>query len=171
MDAQMDHGPIIAQEPFTIDSTDTYQSLHDKLADEACKLLIHILPRWFNKSIKLNAQDDTQATFTQLLTVQDARINWSDDANNILNNIRALNPEPGTWTTLDGNNVKILKGTIYKDTKVELPGKLYKHEGKLAVKCRDHSLVIEKLLPAGKNEMTGNDLLNGLKNLETKLFI
>jgi len=59
-----------------------------------------------------------------LISRNDAKIDWSTTAFAIYALIRALNPEPGTWTTLDGKVIKILRAKLLNDHKIELPGKI-----------------------------------------------
>lgn len=110
------------------------------------------------------------ASFTKLINRSDAKIDWSGPAKAIDQKIRALNPEPGTWTQLEGKIIKILSARPVYESKIELPGKIYAHMGELAVKCIDGSIIIETIQPEGKQPMAGKDFLNGLK-LGNKLFI
>src|SRR3989338_11561265 len=79
VDAEMDHGPIIAKREFSISNFKF--SNHDELAKELFtlggKLLIEILPKYISGEIKPEPQDHSQATFTKMFTREDGRINWS----------------------------------------------------------------------------------------------
>ena len=170
MDERMDHGSIIAKEVMRLSGNETYPELYEKLSKLASVLASKTLPDWFIGKIKSADQIHSQASYSKLLTRSDAKIDWTKTAKEIDQKIRALNPEPGTWTTLEGRTVKILASRILNEQKIELPGKIYHHSGQMAVKCADVSLVIEKLQPEGKNVMTGKDFLNGLKT-GPKLFL
>ncbi len=171
MDEQMDHGPVIAIQTMAVDNDDNFLTLYKKLSVLSADLVLKILPDYFGGKIQPQPQNHSQATFTKLLTRQDGKIDWAKPALEIRNKIRAYNPEPGTWTTLGGKIVKILETEIFNDHKIELPGKLYVANDDLAVKCVDYSLLLKKVKPEGKNEMTGKDFLNGLKSLNDKLFL
>lgn len=171
MDEKMDHGPIIASARVTIAENDNFLVLYKKISMIAADLVAETLPKWFADEIKPIEQIHEQATYTKLLTREDGKIDWAKPAVEIQNKIRALNPEPGTWTKLKDKTVKILEVQIINENKIELPGKLYVTNGELAVKCLDHSLALKKVKPEGKNEMAGRDFLNGLKSLSDKLFI
>lgn len=163
MDEKMDHGPIIAKLRILIDDNETYPSLYKKLSDLAADLVATTLPAWFSGSIKPAEQVHSMATYTKLLKRDDGKIDWTKNSKEIDRQIRALNPEPGTWTLLDGKTVKILSAKLLNETKIELPGKIYNYFGNLAVKAFDGSLLIEKLQPDGRTAMSGQDFLNGLK--------
>lgn len=171
MDEKMDHGPIIAKQALVISADDTFTTLYKKLSLLASELTPRVLTDWLEGKINPTEQDHSRATFTKLLTRSDGKIDWSRPAAEIHNQIRALNPEPGTWTTLSGKTVKILETEILSDHKIELPGKLYVTDGKLAVKTLDNGLIIKKIKPEGKNEMSGRDFANGLQSLTGKIFV
>ena len=170
MDEQMDHGPIIAKEVLRLSGSETFPELYEKLSHVSAELVSKALPEWFSGRVKAAEQIHTHATYTKLLKRDDGRLDWSSNAREIDQKIRALNPEPGTYTTLDGKTVKILAAEILNESKIELPGKIYNRSGELAVKCLDGSILIKELQPEGKKPMSGKDFLNGLK-LGNKLFI
>jgi len=164
MDEKMDHGPMLAKATLNLDGTETFPELYKKLSLLAADLVVKTLPDWFENKFKPFEQNHETATFTKLLSRTDGKLDWSAPAKQISAHIRALNPEPGTWTTLNGKIVKISKATISNDHRIELPGKIYWLEGKMAVKSLDNALIVEEIQPEGKNVMTGKDFLNGLKS-------
>lgn len=170
MDELMDHGPIIAKEVVRLKGNETFQGLYRQLAEVSAELIAKILPDWFAGKIKSAEQIHAHATFTKLLTRVDGKIDWSTPAKLIDQKIRALNPEPGVWTMLDGKIVKLLSAHLLNESKIELPGKIYNQIGELAVKCLDGSIIIDQIQPESKKPMSGKDFLNGLK-VTNKLFI
>jgi methionyl-tRNA formyltransferase len=170
MDEKMDHGPMLAKSSIKLNSTETFPELYKKLADLAASLIEKTLPDFFEGKIRPEEQLHERATFCKMIKRDDAKIDWSKPAKQIDAMVRAYNPEPGTWTTLDGKTIKILKTSIINDHKIELPGKIYFHQSQLAVKTLDNSLIIAQIQPEGKSVMSGKDFLNGLKS-GNKLFI
>jgi methionyl-tRNA formyltransferase len=170
MDEKMDHGPIIAKEVVRLSGSETFVELYKKLGIVAADLISKILPDWFSGKIIAAEQVHSHASYVKLIKREDAKLDWSQSAKVIDAKIRALNPEPGTWTMLDGKVVKILKASILGDHKIELPGKIYPHQGLLAVKTIDNSLQIELIQLEGKSVVSGKDFLNGLKT-GSKIFI
>lgn len=99
MDAEMDHGPILANDKLHITNYKiTYPELHDQLAELGAKLLMSTLPRWIAGALTPIAQDDSQATYCALLTKNSGKINWEKPAEEIERTIGAYHPWPGTWT-------------------------------------------------------------------------
>jgi methionyl-tRNA formyltransferase len=126
MDEKTDHGPVLTQETLT-DHNHTlseinYLALETKLAELSARLLIKTIPNFFTGKIRPQPQDESQATFTKKFGAEDSFISPEDLAeaergstpkiNEILRKINALNPEPGAWTTKDGQRIKLLKAAI-----------------------------------------------------------
>lgn len=124
LDAQMDHGPILAQATEDISPDDTRATLRERLFQKGAQILIEILPAYFEGRVELREQDHKKATFTKLLKkehgfipgkfidgvlrgetlneewqipfVKDLTIRQSPIT--IHNFIRAMHPWPGAWT-------------------------------------------------------------------------
>lgn len=171
LDEKMDHGPIISQATIPIENSDTYPTLHAKLAVLAAKLLSEILPQWIDGKISPQEQSHAEATFVKMIKRDDARLDWTQPARSIVQKIKALNPEPGTWTTLDKKSVKILSVEEVHTGRIDLPGKIYSENKDCLVKCGDYSIKLLLVQPEGKNPISGTDYINGLKNLETKVLV
>lgn len=168
MDKEMDHGPILAQENTKIDDADNFQTLHDKLAHQSAELLAKTITSL--ETIVPQEQNHDSATFTKFFAREDGKIDWTEPASKIVQQINALNPEPGTWTTLDNKSVKILSAEETSDNLVDLPGKIYSENKSCMVKAGDYSVMLLMVQPEGKKPMTGQDFINGIKNIETKIL-
>jgi methionyl-tRNA formyltransferase len=107
MDPGMDSGPILSQTAHSIDPEDTTGTLSDRLAQAGADLLGETLPRWLRGEITPQPQDASQATTTSLLHKDDGRIDWTQPAVAIWRQVRACNPWPGAFTTLDGDPLHI----------------------------------------------------------------
>ena len=142
IDEEMDHGPILAKRELEFPiSNFQFPILSQKLAELGADLLIETLPKYINGEIKPQAQDESQATYTKKFSTQDAYIEpkdleiaqekGGDKAIEIERKIRALNPEPGTFTlSLSKGGLKrtklleakIIDGKL-KITKIQVEGK------------------------------------------------
>ena len=158
-DDKMDHGPILAQEKYTINSSENYPILRDSLAELGAKLLISVLERLINGNVRKTEQDHEQATFTKLIKKVDGRIDWNADADTIVNLIRAYNPWPAGLTTFAGKNIKLLSARISSTT---LPAGELKLDGEeLIVGCGSNSIVVEEIQPESKRPMSGEAFARG----------
>src|SRR3989338_7371415 len=99
VDEEVDHGPMLAQKTYNLQPTTYNLQISKELFELGAELLIETLPKYISGEIKPEPQDHSQATFTKMFSREDGRIDWEQPAEKIYNQIRALNPEPGTWTT------------------------------------------------------------------------
>jgi methionyl-tRNA formyltransferase len=107
MDEGMDSGPILAQREVEVSFEDTTGSLMQKLAQVGAELLLDTLPGWLDGKLKPQAQDETQATYSKLMTSKDGKIDWHLPAVELWRQIRAFNPWPGCYTWWQGKRLKI----------------------------------------------------------------
>ncbi len=166
------HNPIFLIEP----SQKLYQLLfslslliqRDKeaeklLAELGAVLFLEIMEELLQGKIELKEQEETEATYTNLFKKDDGKINWNESAEVIERKIRALNPWPSTYTTLDGKNIKILEADIQQQTEMGPfgdPGKTYLGTNhSIAVQTRKDFLLIKKLRREGERERISEDFI------------
>ncbi|MEK7548909.1 MAG: methionyl-tRNA formyltransferase [Patescibacteria group bacterium] len=129
MDEKIDHGLILATSHLPITTNDNYETLMRKLAELSANLLIETLSNIKEKIKNAKPQNESEATYTKKFKTEDAFINPEDlektqkgegkTAAEIDRKIRALNPEPGTFTVIKGKRIKLLEAKI-KDNKLKL---------------------------------------------------
>ncbi len=115
MDAGMDTGPILSQERVGISSVHTTESLSAELADAGAGLLLKTLPGWLGGEIRLQAQDESKATYSKLITGKDAEIDWRVSAVELWRRVRAYKPWPISYTWYRGKRLKIHRATPVDD--------------------------------------------------------
>jgi len=152
VDADMDHGPILAQEklscPILVSefSKINHAGLRDALSITGGNLLAKVLQDYLDDKIELKEQDHSKATFTEKIRKEDGLINWDKPTVEIYNQIRAVTPWPGAYFFINKND-KPFRIII---TKAKLSGE---------------KLIIEKIKPEGKNEMSFENFANGNKDI------
>lgn len=160
LDAEVDHGPILAQERVPLSPTETRSSLERELAELGARLLARTLPDHFAGHITLQPQDDAQATTTPLLSREHGRIDWRESAAVIERKVRAYEGWPGTWTTVSvspppGKRLKVLSASVGGLTDAA-PGTIIHRGDAFAVACGDHRLLtLTAVQPEGKPAMDG----------------
>jgi len=126
VDAEMDHGPIVAQFREDILDTDTLETLRERLFERSIEVLKNLIPPFIQGRIKLRKQNNDEATFTTLvkkihgfiepkylaacLQGRTLKAKWeipfiknyslSPNPYTLDSFIRALDPWPGAWTLL-----------------------------------------------------------------------
>ena len=107
MDAGLDTGPILAQDQVGISCHDTTGSLGTKLADVGGKLLLRALPAWLDGESTPQPQNDSRATYSRLISHDDAEIDWQLPAAELWRRVRAYNPWPVCHTRYQGQRLRI----------------------------------------------------------------
>jgi methionyl-tRNA formyltransferase len=165
LNEKMDEGDILSQETITITNNDNFASLHDNLSILGAKLLLETLPKWLNKEIKPQKQDNSQASYCKLITKEDGKIDLYKSPIELERRVRALNPWPGTWLNWNGKKLKLLKVKwINSNSKHEI-GEVYKTNRGLAVECIEDALEILELQLESKKAMIAKEFLNGYPSI------
>jgi len=142
MDAGLDTGPILAHEKVGVSLTDTTGSLSSKLADVSARLLLETLPKWLRGELKPKAQEESQATYSKLITSKDAELDWHLSAVELWRMVRAYNPWPSCYTWCQGKRLKIHSAIPFSDMR----------EGEMG-----EVITLEK--PPGVGVVTGHGIL------------
>jgi methionyl-tRNA formyltransferase len=165
MDAGMDTGPILAQEKVGISFMDTAGSLSSKLADVGAKLLVETLPKWLGGELRPQAQDESQATYSKVITSKDAEIDWHLSSVELWRKVRAYNPWPSCYTWWQGKRLKIHK-TIPLDDVREGEGEVIALEEPpgVGVVTGQGVLGLCQVQLEGKRAMSADDFVRGKRD-------
>lgn len=124
LDAEVDHGPIIAMADYPTSESDTAESLYITLFKLGSDLLADALPKYVSGEIAPAEQNHSLATFTDHLTRESGFINIKDkqDGEKVKLMVRAYYPWPGVWfkANLNGKE-KVIK--LLPDNKIQVEGK------------------------------------------------
>ncbi|MEK7124844.1 MAG: methionyl-tRNA formyltransferase [Patescibacteria group bacterium] len=150
---EVDSGPIIAQIKLPIPHDKYFPELLSYYAEQGNKLLIDSLGGYITRALLPQSQDHAKATFTKIITRDDARINWSKSAEEIYNRIRALNPEPGTWTLFGNKTLKISRAHIVSGDTTGQTGLVGKTNGIIAIEAGEGLLAPDVIQLEGKKAM------------------
>ncbi len=158
--AGMDEGPLYKQKTVHLTGKESKAELATILQRLGSELLVETLPLIASGQLKPRLQPHpSRATYSKKLTKEDGVIDWNKPATQIEREIRAYLGWPGSRSTLAGKEVLITAAHVANTSgeagQVKVSGK------KLMVYCGNDALVIEKLKPVGKNEMTAQAFIAG----------
>jgi methionyl-tRNA formyltransferase len=131
--AALDAGPIAAQEAFETGELDAGQTFA-RSAEVAARLLNDVL-----ESPSFTAQPEAGATYAEKITAADRELNL-DDALDSWRRVRALSPHIGARGELHGKRMTIWKARL-----------------------EDGRFVPEVVQPDGRNQMTYDEFVRGLR--------
>ena len=129
MDEKMDHGEVVTFFKEDILPNDTTEVLRERLFDRSGDVLIQLIPAYASGMVKPKEQNESEATFTNILTREDGLINLKEKTPQEAERfIRAMTPWPGVWTHLNNQKrLKLLKAHLEEDKlildEVQLEGK------------------------------------------------
>jgi len=177
MEEGMDTGDISLSEELIIEENESHQSLHDRLANVGAKLAYRLLEDISHgREISLTPQEEERVTYAPILKKEDGCIDWSSSSDEIERRIRGLAPWPGTYTFINGKNIKILAGNPVNKpphVKTDILGTLYlldKQRG-IGVVCGKGCLELTTLKPENRKEQTSKQFLTGCRgNVEGMFF-
>ena len=104
----LDEGPVILQKTTPIGPDDTLGTVYfDRLFPLGVQAMIEAADLVVAGKHKEVVQDESQASYEGWFRAAESKINWNNHVDVIYNLIRACNPAPGAWTTLNGKKVQI----------------------------------------------------------------
>jgi methionyl-tRNA formyltransferase len=173
---RMDAGLILAQAGIPIGPDDTFQTMHDKLADLSVPVLLNTIEQLDNGTATFTEQDESQVTYAHKLRKKDGFLDWDSPARQLANQVRALWPWPSAqsvyisaktgkhWRVAISNVCPIARDSQPGD----IPGTL---DGNLNVICGQGALQLGELKPAGSDLMSFESFANGHNCQPGDLFI
>ena len=163
MELKLDAGPIVAETAaMPIAPDDTADSLAERLAAAAGKLLTAALPELLGGRPALNPQDDAAATFCRTIRKTAGAVDWSQQsAVEIERRLRAFTPWPGCHGYLGGRRLGLVRLEVAEgppDGKRHAPGLVL--NGGL-VPAREGWVRLLEVKPEGKGAMPFAAFANG----------
>lgn len=161
----IDTGDMYKKASFSLTGTENYGEIHDRLAALGAELITDVMDQIFRGTAHAEKQDDALATYAAKIEKEDRLLSFDAPAEEIINKIRAFSPTPGAEATLPSGKVKITAAKCAGDAPDGESGTVSmlsaKGDGTLAVNCKDGKILIERLIPEGKKEMTAGDFIRG----------
>jgi methionyl-tRNA formyltransferase len=162
MDEGLDTGDILLERTINILPSDTGGALHDRLGGIAPETLLESLDLLAKEKAPRTPQDNSLATFAPKLKREDGKIDWSDAAEVIERKIRAFNPWPGAFMTIEANGMRNLKIFSAEIVDVEgRPGEILRSQNELVVAAGKNALSLRKVQVEGKRRMSAAEFLRG----------
>lgn len=165
---EIDTGDLIFQESMPIHPDDTAGDVHDRMMHLAAVVVLKTVRAIANKRVTTQRQDDTLATSAPKLFSATCQIDFSKPVSEVHNFVRGLSPFPTAWTTLDDQQLKILKAKPETASVTEAPGTLLSDDKSyLKIACKDGYLNVLRLQLQGRKRMDIRDFLNGFTLADT----
>ncbi|MFK7769743.1 MAG: methionyl-tRNA formyltransferase [Mariniblastus sp.] len=185
MTAKLDGGPCLVKSELEIGTTETAEDIEPRLAQLGVEPVIdaiEMLEKWDGQSTIGDVQDKALATKAPRLKKADGLIDWSRSALQIVNQIRAFQPWPGTFCNWESDSLKQpMRLIVHRASAFDLASLATEENpepsldletleaGQVVHVSKQHLIVltgegllsIEQVQPAGKKSMPVQDFLRG----------
>jgi methionyl-tRNA formyltransferase len=165
----LDTGPVIGTLTEQIRPDDTAGTLLERLSHSGSVLLAQTLSAIDSGAAHPQPQQG-EVSLAPKLTIEDGRIDWSEPALAIGRRARGVTPEPGAWTMLDGQRVKLEPVLLRPGQSALAPGQLAMDGKSVLVGTGSHPVELVRVQPAGKKMMSAADWARGQGPLESVVF-
>lgn len=171
MDAEIDHGPIVAQKEMTLIGSESYETLQKSLSDLSINLLLEILPAYCSGKINPAAQNHAKAVFCKMIKSENARIDWAKSAIETERMIRAyrLWPKAHTfWKKASDKKtarLNIAQAKIEETKEAAIPGLVIPHKSSFAIAAGTGLVIPEIIQMEGRKEMDIDSFFRGNKDI------
>lgn len=160
MDIGLDTGDMLHKLSCPITAEDTSASLYEKLAQLGPQALLNTLTQLSTQELNPEKQDDQLATYAHKLSKEEAKLDWSLTAQALERAIRAFNPWPVSYFTVDDHPVKVWRASVLPHSSATPGTIIAATKTGIQIATGDGVLNLESLQPAGKKAMSAQDLLN-----------
>jgi methionyl-tRNA formyltransferase len=171
---ELDAGPVFGVMTERIRPSDTAGDLLGRLAEGGAGLLVTTLDHLDEGDIEARPQQAEGVSLAPKISVEDARVDWTEPAVAVDRRIRACTPGPGSWTTFAGERIKLGPVTLTDpdpdpdpDTATPLPpGALEVQKNQVLVGTGTGAVRLGEVKAHGRKLMAAADWARGAR-LET----
>lgn len=169
MTPRLDGGPMLCQRSLDVGDDEDAVQLESRLSQlgvEAMVDSINLLEDWDGEAMIGEMQEKELVTKAPRLKKSDGAIDWTNSAQGIFNQVRALKPWPGTYTNLlrEGKEPMrvIVREVALRDSTARAdPGAGQATEDGIVVQCGQGAVAVTRVQPAGKREMDSAEFVRG----------
>jgi methionyl-tRNA formyltransferase len=169
IDAGLDTGPMLLKTETAIGADETAPELGRRLSVMGAELLVEALDAYASGHIVPQPQDNAQSTYAPMLKKEDGRIDWSRSAAQIHNQVRGMQPWPGTHAIFRGAALHIWRARPTEAGGGHPPGTLVRIKPP-AVACGAGALELVEVQMEGRKRMSAADFANGQRLVENEIL-
>ncbi len=152
-DDGLDEGDILLQWECDIGPDETLGDIYfKKIFPRGVESVIEVCDLFRSGNPPRTPQDESRATYESWCRKKDAGIDWAKSVADVYNLIRGCNPQPGAWTTLNGDEVQ-----LYDSAKLDgdgTPGEVVDVSGDgVTVQASGGRILVKRVRPAGGDKI------------------
>ena len=155
---QLDTGPICNTYKINLENNLNAQDISEQLSSLAAENILDNIDNILDDKAKFIEQNHAQATYAPKIQKLEGKINWDENALNIIGKINGLYPVPGAFFIFKGERYKILKADIGNG--IGNPGEVVSNY--LEVACGNRqSIKIKEIQRQGKKPQNIGEFMLG----------
>jgi methionyl-tRNA formyltransferase len=163
MEEGLDTGPVAMVERVAISPDMNAGELHDRLMSLGADLMVRALAALSRSALAFTPQAEEGVTYARKISNEEARIDWTQPAQAVHDQVRGLSPFPGAFYEADlgkgPERVKVLRATPSAGSGA--PGILLDGMGTIA--CGEGALRLLQVQRAGRAPMAAEDFWRGVR--------
>lgn len=165
MDEGIDTGDVILQQWIAIEPADNSATLGARLADLGAPLLAESLRLAHAGTAPRHVQDRSAGSYAPRLSKWDGAVDWMRDVETVWNHQRAVTPWPGAAARFRERRLTLIQTRPrHRLAVAEPPGSVIDSTAEgVAVACRPGALLVTRVKPEGRAEMTAADWARGAR--------
>lgn len=159
----LDSGPVYGVVTEAVGTSDTAGDLLGRLAVSGAALLEATIDGIADGSLTAVPQPTDGITVAPKITVESAKVRWDLPAHVVDRHIRAVTPNPGAWTMIGDQRVKVGPVTVVEDADPLAPGVIQAHRKDVVVGTGSQPVRLGQIQPPGKKLMNAADWARGAR--------
>jgi methionyl-tRNA formyltransferase len=153
----LDTGPVLATWRTPISDATTTGDLQQVLSREGAGLMVAALQRIETGGLNEVVQDENGVTYAKKIIPEEAHIDWSKPAREVLRHIHGLNPAPGAWTMDGETRLKMLRVRVTNAHGA--PGEVI--AAPFVVACGSGAIEVDELQRSGRGPQPVSEFVRG----------
>jgi methionyl-tRNA formyltransferase len=158
---ELDAGDVYGTLTESVGPRESAGELLTRLSASGARLLVRVIDSVASGDARPQPQAG-DVTLAPKLTLEDGRIDWTEPSDRVLNRIRAMTPEPGAHTHIDGIRLKIVEAAPATDSATLDPGRIVGAGGRVLAGTGSAPVELRRVQPAGKKPMPAADWWRGI---------
>ena len=160
IEKELDSGPILLSKSIKSGNL-TFGQLEKSLSELGSKVIVDCINKVLSGTAEYIPQNKIGVWYAKKITKLDEKINWNENAENIIFKINALNPKPGAYFDYKNEKIKVYSAKI-SDLTSRKPGMIIDSK-KIIISCKDRSIEILELQRSGKKIQLKENFILGFK--------
>ena len=164
MDAGLDTGPILKEIKIPIKEGINTEDLEEIMSDISSRNILQVIDSIEENNFSLKEQDESESSYANKITKDEARINWAKSAEEIVGKINGLCPNPCAFSEYKNERIIFYRARV-NTLPALTPGKIIRADkNELLISGLDRCVEIKELARQNKKRMKYISFYNGSNN-------